>query len=459
MKSSSNLGSFIDFSSITQCSICFENYTQTNNKPMVLGCGHTICYDCLYGILGSNYAAKCPFDKKPLTRNINSYSVNYSYLDVLSQIENISFLFENDNNYFTREELKRLPKEITFSNEEGQYKGEYIKDKSKKIRHGFGEMKYKNGSVYSGFWDQNKKNGRGMIKEQDGKEYAGDWVNDLPHGKGKCTFPLGEVKSYEGGWRKGKWFGFGTITYSNGTEVEGLFKENVVCAEYIKKKEADGSVFYGEQQNEGGALKGYFVSPRGDIFSGKCEMENKKISIKPNEDCIIYYANGNKFEGQILDLQMNQKGTITYENGDKYIGEIVNGMRDGKGETKSRNGGVYNGEYKKDKREGNGRYVIGAYSYDGTWKNDKKEGTGFETLSNGETYCGDFKEGKKDGKGVYLFNNGDTYKGEWKKDKMDGKGYIVTKDGDEIVGEFQNGMMIDDVSKGKNGTKGNCVVF
>ena len=42
---------------------------------------------------------------------------------------------------------------------------------------------------------------------------------------------------------------------------------------------------------------------------------------------------------------------------------------------------------------------------------------------------------------------------------MDGKGYIVTKDGDEIVGEFQNGMMIDDVSKGKNGTKGNCVVF
>ena len=42
---------------------------------------------------------------------------------------------------------------------------------------------------------------------------------------------------------------------------------------------------------------------------------------------------------------------------------------------------------------------------------------------------------------------------------MDGKGYIITRAGVEIYGEFQNGMLIDDLSKGSTTKAGNCIVF
>ena len=40
-----------------------------------------------------------------------------------------------------------------------------------------------------------------------------------------------------------------------------------------------------------------------------------------------------------------------------------------------------------------------------------------------------------------------------------GKGYIITRAGVEIYGEFQNGMLIDDLSKGSTTKGGNCIVF
>ena len=65
------------------CPICLEDYDSKNRRPMVMECGHSICYFCLGSVLRTN-TKKCPFDKKELLMNLNQYPVNWSYLEILN---------------------------------------------------------------------------------------------------------------------------------------------------------------------------------------------------------------------------------------------------------------------------------------------------------------------------------------------------------------------------------------
>ncbi len=60
---------------------------------------------------------------------------------------------------------------------------------------------YKNGSVYDGEWEGNKRNGYGVLVRPDGMKYEGEWKDDKPHGKGKITQTDGRIKAGE--WRDG----------------------------------------------------------------------------------------------------------------------------------------------------------------------------------------------------------------------------------------------------------------
>ncbi len=40
-------------------------------------------------------------------------------------------------------------------------------------------MKYGNGSVYQGKWENDKKHGKGKVTEANGSVYHGDWTEDL----------------------------------------------------------------------------------------------------------------------------------------------------------------------------------------------------------------------------------------------------------------------------------------
>ena len=65
-----------------ECPICCEDYDNTEKKPIVMDCGHTICINCLKPILLSQ--KKCPFDKLPLKQRLESYPVNWSFLEILN---------------------------------------------------------------------------------------------------------------------------------------------------------------------------------------------------------------------------------------------------------------------------------------------------------------------------------------------------------------------------------------
>lgn len=45
-------------------------------------------------------------------------------------------------------------------------------------------MKYSDGRIYTGSWDDNSKNGEGEMIYPDGTIYRGNFINNLRHGRG-----------------------------------------------------------------------------------------------------------------------------------------------------------------------------------------------------------------------------------------------------------------------------------
>lgn len=60
-------------------------------------------------------------------------------------------------------------------------------------------MKYKNGNIYNGDWENGIKTGQGIMKYSKAI-YEGEWKNNLHEGKGKVIYFLeeGKIDVYEG---------------------------------------------------------------------------------------------------------------------------------------------------------------------------------------------------------------------------------------------------------------------
>ena len=46
------------------------------------------------------------------------------------------------------------------------------------VREGRGQMTYKDGDVYEGMWEEDRRNGRGKLHYSNGDYYEGEFVDD-----------------------------------------------------------------------------------------------------------------------------------------------------------------------------------------------------------------------------------------------------------------------------------------
>lgn len=70
-----------------ECSICLCQYNVADNRPMVLACGHTLCYSCLASCLESIPA--CPHCRKAVTIPLSEVPANFELLIYLTQSPNL----------------------------------------------------------------------------------------------------------------------------------------------------------------------------------------------------------------------------------------------------------------------------------------------------------------------------------------------------------------------------------
>jgi len=77
------------------CEICYLNYNETENKPMSLPCGHSICLECLKKFERNDKTLKCPFDNKFINYVNNVCKPNYTVLKLISNDINKINIKEN----------------------------------------------------------------------------------------------------------------------------------------------------------------------------------------------------------------------------------------------------------------------------------------------------------------------------------------------------------------------------
>lgn len=85
-----------------------------------------------------------------------------------------------------------------------------------------GTLYYKNGDVFKGSWNDNKKNGYGVMtyshNEKNRLKYEGYYKDDQRHGNGKMAFKIGDI--YDGEWKFNKLDGQGVFIYNKKNTIE-----------------------------------------------------------------------------------------------------------------------------------------------------------------------------------------------------------------------------------------------
>ena len=178
----------------------------------------------------------------------------------------------------------------------------------------------------------------------------------------------------------------------------------------------------------------------GDVFDGTL------INGRRNGVGQSIWANGQHYNGDWLDDAQTGKASVKFPDGNHFEGGVVNGRPHGQGRMRYASGDSYSGQFNAGSKEGRGIYIWkNGQKFDGEWKNQSPDGKGRMEFASGEIYEGQFLNGTPDGVGVYKWPSGDQYVGEWKNGKKHGQGTFAWKSGDRWDGIYEN----DEQKKGE----------
>ncbi|HOT43707.1 MAG TPA: hypothetical protein PLM53_04570 [Spirochaetota bacterium] len=113
----------------------------------------------------------------------------------------------------------------------GRYSGWYKGNKVKGYTpHGRGIMRYFNGSVFSGQWEEGRMHGNGSVTWEDGAVYTGQWIRGKRTGFGTYRWSNGDT--YVGEWKENQMCGKGVYYSSSGKIKKMTWNETTVTAHY-----------------------------------------------------------------------------------------------------------------------------------------------------------------------------------------------------------------------------------
>lgn len=291
---------------------------------------------------------------------------------------------------------------------------------------------YRAGKVYySGQWKDGSFDGEGTLYKEDGSIKSGTWANG--------TLISAEVEieteagKYKGRILNGRPNGFGKLSYKNGTEYEGDWKDGKWSGvgQYVAKNDTIISEWINGKAN-GSTL----------CIWGDYRYEGQFANDLPNGTGSLFCLNADAsyiYSGEWKNGLRHGYGDAVYSNGDSYFGELKDDAYNGVGRYRYANGDVYDGDWVNNLPSGKGQYLSHTFKYGGDWLDGWIHGFGRIDFSNGDIYEGDFCEGKKCGQGLYQYSNGNVYEGEFYDDKINGLGVFTFADGNRYEGEFLNG--------------------
>ena len=378
------------------------------------------------------------------------------------------------------------------------YEGMFVKGK----KEGEGTLTTDYGT-FEGIFAKGERH-KGTFRDLEGHTLTGTWENGrFMEGYGyvwkpfvRGSFHSGidspEGWSYVGEWKGGMMNGEGTLTYRDGKNLTGIWKDNAFwegkgclrCKIYRKNKGMVSQVYEGEFAEGCYQGSGRLTLSDGTVIEGTFSQG------KAHGQCRIRHQDGAAFEGLMLDGVAEGFGVQTQANGDVYEGYFAKGKRCGQGKLTRKNGYVFEGRFEDgafaegelrgvnasgggcvklsdaakvenealraagvtevwegaDAETGASCLVWVLRDGQGLWQPDlsleqilDRTVWGVLRLPNGTIYVGDFVGPTIHGKGTLSFARGDRYEGLWKGSAAEGSGTLYYADGQTRSGETEEG--------------------
>ena len=163
--------------------------------------------------------------------------------------------------------------------------------------------------------------------------------------------------------------------------------------------------------------------------------------VQAAEATLYELANGDVFEGVMVDGLRHGEGSYVWANGARYEGSFLNDKMYGKGRYTFVDGRVYVGDFVNDERHGRGLLTFEGHEYEGEFKNGAMTGVGRIRYDNGDTYEGDFLAGSPHGAGKFVWStNQRVYEGEFLRGQPHGRGAYTDPTGEAYEGAFRSGL-------------------
>lgn len=247
---------------------------------------------------------------------------------------------------------------------------------------GSGVLLYKDGSKYSGQFEQGVPHGWGVMILKKGMKYEGEFVEGQKHGRGEIVFGSGEV--YRGDVKLNIIEGKGTMTYKNG-----------------------------------------------DVYRGEWAAG------KPSGSGHYFFKDGDAYEGEFIDGKFSGWGKFLTQEGAYYEGGWLKNQKHGWGKlySQGQTTEVYY-EYNQLKERPQEASVSSLRDCNQVYCHDVK---GQYKYKDGSVYTGDFAHNKGIGQGECLYANGDKYVGGWKEHAPHGTGKMTFASGRILKAEWVNG--------------------
>ena len=236
--------------------------------------------------------------------------------------ENKDFILTEKESFYIKDMItkKILVKKLLHYKDNCYYLGYTNKDNNSKEL--FGTYYYDDGSIYMGFFENDKIKGRGRLILINRYIYEGDFDEGLFNGYGKL-YTINGIK-FEGNWKNDMQDGFGVEKYADGSCYSGTFKKGIKHG------------------------KGKFLFKNGDIYEG--DFENDEMTgwgLYKRKDGKIY-------NGMVKKHIIEGIGVFIWKDNKRYIGEYHNELKNGFGIFYTNDGRNYAGFWKKGKQDGFG---------------------------------------------------------------------------------------------------------